>query len=1108
MFALRSAMPGLAALVLATQVAAQTTSPALSPIALGGYHSCAVDSRGAVFCWGKNLTGQIGNGSVDAERRIAVSGLGDTATALSSGAEHTCTLLASGGVKCWGSNEYGQLGDGTTVLRAAPALVSGLPEGATAIATGRNFSCVVTTSGGVKCWGENEGNLGDGGYIDSPVPVDVADLRGGVRAIAAGRSHACALTFAGGVKCWGKNDSGQIGDGTTITRTRPVEVSGLQRDVAFIAAGADRTCAVTTTQAVMCWGANNFGEVGDGTTTTRLAPMRVAGLVGVKSVALANQTTCALTTAGSVKCWGGDNSAAQGNGYGESSLTPVDVATLTNGISTIAAGANHFCAATVSGEVTCWGANYFGERGIAINSNPFPAVVSQVVGATDTAPGGSHTCALLGTRGITCWGSNQSGQLGSDSAGFHNVAERVAGLGGRAISVAAADDSSCALLASGDVQCWGLTDGGAAARGSPEFVLGLGAGVTSIVAGGLYACAIVANGGVRCWGEGDRLAVEIANLAGIRSIAVNNQFGCAVTASRGVKCWGQNDYGNLGNGTTVGSPSAVEVRGLDRGVDAVAAGYGHACALMSTGRVKCWGGNDNGQLGDGTTTRRLDPVDVAGLAGVRAITAYVSQTCAVTGAGAVWCWGGYGQPLRVVPRPLPEFSDAVEALRFGVEHMCAQLVGGGVNCFGNNRNGQVGDGTRVTDRYVAESAVAADRRSFLDLTPDNGLDPTHLSKFVAVTKGIGASLAVDLQYRAADVGTTSSVYVFALAPSTIVKGTSDFPTALKAKAADGKDTPIQCVLAQLNGAGQMVAVTSANLVAYLTGVLGAQGQSVSILSGTPVVNVGGATFFVGYGSGGSSMINTGINRGVVTIPGTVTCQPQAPQTGWWWNSNESGRGFSIEKRGNNLVFASFLYDVNGRSTWYTASGPVSLDGSFFSGDLYSARGGQTLGGNYSGRPNLSSQGNVTLLFNGAAQGLMVWPGGTVHIERFNIVPNGVSLPLAANLPESGWWWNPLEDGRGFFMEWQGATLDIAGYMYDDAGNPVWYLTVGDMAANGQSFTGNWWSYGNGQTLTGAWLPSARVNDNVAPVTITFYGPDTALMTLPNGRTTSLKRYRF
>jgi hypothetical protein len=386
---------------------------------------------------------------------------------------------------------------------------------------------------------------------------------------------------------------------------------------------------------------------------------------------------------------------------------------------------------------------------------------------------------------------------------------------------------------------------------------------------------------------------------------------------------------------------------------------------------------------------------------------------------------------------------------------------------------------------------------------------------VTVTSNItaqSATVSARIQYRAEDVGTTGSVYVFAIAPSTLVKG-GLAAEAMKigfAKDESKADTPIACVLAQLSQSGQMVAVTAEQLQAYLTGVLSAQGASISILNGVPTPTVAGATFYVGYGTSGPAMINGGINQSVATVPGSIVCQPSRPQTGWWWNPREDGRGFSLEVSGNNMFFAAFLYDISGRSTWYVSTGPVSLDGSYYAGDLFSASGGQTLGGAYPGFPRLATVGTMAVTFNTATQGTLVWPGGTVPIERFNIVPNGLNLPPVAGQPESGWWWNEQEAGRGFFMEWQGGNLDIAGYMYDDARNSVWYLTTGPIAGTSstRSFSGNWWSFGNGQTLTGAWKPNARINANVAPVTITFSGPDTAIMTLPNGRTTNLTRHRF
>ena len=373
-----------------------------------------------------------------------------------------------------------------------------------------------------------------------------------------------------------------------------------------------------------------------------------------------------------------------------------------------------------------------------------------------------------------------------------------------------------------------------------------------------------------------------------------------------------------------------------------------------------------------------------------------------------------------------------------------------------------------------------------------------------------ASATATFQPRPQDVGQTTRVFVFAVAPAPLVRGAATAKAAqLSWMASSPQAEAVGCVLAQLNASGQLQAVSASSLQAAITGVLSSQGQSVTILDNVATPNVAGATFYVGYGASGDAMLDTGVNRSAVTVPGNVVCQPAPPQTGWWWNPAEDGRGFSIEVRGSSIFLASFLYDVSGRSTWYVSTGPVSLDGSLYRGELLSAKGGQNLGGPYPGRPTLKSEGPITLALNSASQGTLVWPGGVVPIQRFNIVPNGLTGTNVPSTPESGWWWNEAESGRGFFLEWQSNTLDIAGYMYDEAGDPVWYLTVGTMATpGGDTFTGSWWSYGNGQTLTGAWRPNARLSTTVAPLSITFTGPDTALMTLPNGRSTALKRHRF
>jgi hypothetical protein len=351
-----------------------------------------------------------------------------------------------------------------------------------------------------------------------------------------------------------------------------------------------------------------------------------------------------------------------------------------------------------------------------------------------------------------------------------------------------------------------------------------------------------------------------------------------------------------------------------------------------------------------------------------------------------------------------------------------------------------------------------------------------------------------------------NVYVFAVAPASMVKS-SEQAQSLGSSAKNG-DTPVQCVLAQLSSSGQLVGVSASNMQAYVSGVLSGQGQAVTLLNGAPVANVAGATFYVGYGASAASMLDGGINRSAATTAGGVACKPEPPETGWWWNPTEGGRGYSVEVRGNNIFFAAFHYDVSGRSTWHVATGPTSLDGSLYSNQpLYAASGGQTLGGAYGGKPQVLEIGKITLAFADKRSGTMIWPGGVVPIERFNIVPNGLAAAPRPGQPENGWWWNPEEDGRGFFMEWQDGTIDLAGYMYDEQGNAVWYLGVYE-TPDIRAVDGQWWSYANGQAMGGAYRPATRVNDRVAPVTISFSGPDTALMTLPNGRTTALRRHRF
>ena len=365
---------------------------------------------------------------------ITPAALANTAADVSAGYVQTCALTTTGGVKCWGENGTGALGDGTTAERHTPVDVSGLTSGVAAITTGGFHTCALTTSGGVKCWGDNSiGELGDGTTLERDTPVDVSGLTSGVAAISAGYGHTCALTTAGGVKCWGWNFTGQVGDGTILERDTPVDVSGLTSGVAAISADGYHTCALTTVGGAKCWGDNGTGQLGDGTTLERDTPVDVSGLTsGVAAVSAGDFHSCALTTSGGAKCWGDNGNGALGDGTTLERDTPVDVSGLTSGVSAVSAGGYHTCALTTSGGVKCWGDNGNGQLGDGTTTiSHMPVDVSGLTsGVAAVSAGDGHTCALTILSGVTCWGNNGNGQLGDGTTKIRRKPAVVSGLFG------------------------------------------------------------------------------------------------------------------------------------------------------------------------------------------------------------------------------------------------------------------------------------------------------------------------------------------------------------------------------------------------------------------------------------------------------------------------------------------------------------------------------------------------------------------------------------------------------------------------------------------------------------------------------------------------------
>ena len=723
--------------------------PGAQQVVGGEGHTCALTSTGGVWCWGANDSGQLGDGSNTLRNTpVAVAGLDPGVNVLAAGSFHTCAAAGSGTAWCWGRNDFGQLGDGSGVAANTPVVVA-LPTSASALAAGYSHTCALDDQGAVYCWGRNNfGQLGDGTKVDSSVPVTVIDFGGPVVALAAGAEHTCALLTGGGVKCWGRNNFGQLGDDTKVDRSTPVTVTGLGGPVVALAAGAEHTCALLDDGTVACWGRNDSGQLGNGTSGDSWTPVVVKNPEGtdplypVLGIALGSFHSCALLDDFNVQCWGRNDQGQLGNNTTTTNPTTLPVAVRNRedtddlySIDGLGAGASHTCALTDFGAVWCWGLNSSSQLGTGsqttsgqlINQStagsnplvgsptniPLPVAtrVPATLGLSGTMKGPSgkvvagyvHSCAL--TSGAAwCWGDNVYGELGNGGTVRSNTPVAVSGLGSGVTVLEAGLDHTCALMNDTTVKCWGTN-----AKGQ------LGAGASAVTKIQSTPVAVKDQAGT-------------GTLNGVTALSAGNIHTCALTNAGAALCWGNNAWGQLGTGTSANAytPTAiVAANGFDpsSGVTALSAGYSHTCALQG-GAVWCWGINLDGQLGNGsnnqkskTPVRVKDSTGSADLTGVAALSAGYYHTCALLSDKTVMCWGAndYGQlgngdkldqkvPVAVDLTGLPG-GETVAAVSAGRYHTCVLTNTGGVWCWGGNTEAQLGDRTTV-ERLFPVAAMA------------------------------------------------------------------------------------------------------------------------------------------------------------------------------------------------------------------------------------------------------------------------------------------------------------------------------------------------------------------------------------------------------------------
>ncbi len=683
----------------------------------GSLHACGVASNGTVWCWGSDTNGKLGNGAgvtANQETPYQVSNLTNIVK-ISAGEQHTCALRNDGAIFCWGLNTDGRLGDGTTTTREAPVQVSGLAN-ATDISAGMTRTCAVVADGGAWCWGlGTSGQLGNGLSASSSVPVQVSSVTDFTQ-ISVGRMAAddptCGVTKTGKAYCWGDDTNQQLGNGAgAAVQLTPGEVTNVNENFSKISVNDNTVCAIVAynNNSVACWGAGGTGQIGHGSTVASVdVPTYVSQLTGIIDIAVNNNSVCAVDKSGRIWCWGEDHATFGRLGNGDASTATSNVPVLakamnaykisgshdsfyalidtsaqysaalpqyTKKMSSAGSDTNslHTCHIRSDGTMWCWGVEHAGELG---NGGGLTDTAGAPVRVTDPGPWMSVTTGIDTTCGIKtdgtawCWGSDSSGQLGNGATAGSQATPSPVSVADTIpwIQLSAGYDSTCGIKADGSAFCWGADSGGQ---------LGNGAGGASTAPG-----------------------TAITSTLPWIQISQGGDVTCGIKSDNTLWCWGDAADGRLGNGTTTPNLQTPAQVGTDTWRFVEATG---PCGIKTDGSLWCWGWNINGKLGVGSTytgnqtVPRL-VVEPGPWASVKAGSNDVS--CGVKMDGTGWCWGdnttmlGIGSvPAADVPYPVPVIGkEWVQIDGGGSTLRCGVKNDDSVWCWGNDFYDVLGNG--------------------------------------------------------------------------------------------------------------------------------------------------------------------------------------------------------------------------------------------------------------------------------------------------------------------------------------------------------------------------------------------------------------------------------
>jgi alpha-tubulin suppressor-like RCC1 family protein len=368
---------GLVEVTIRGQVATASsnfTYEAWQSVSAGERHTCGLSSAGAIWCWGDNFLGQLGNGTNTSANTPQRMGTASDWISLETGPLHTCGLRVNGTAWCWGWNNAGELGNGTITTATTPQQVRSASDWIS-LAVGGAHTCGLRANGTAWCWGRDlEGQLGDdnngvANIVTTPLQVGTAS---DWISLTAGGVHTCGLRVDGTWWCWGDNSNGQFGNGANTSADTPQQV-GTASDWISLEAGSGYTCGLRVDGTAWCWGNNNQGKLGNGddTYTPTNTPQQVGTASDWISLEVGGSHTCGLRIDGTAWCWGFNFHGGLGNGAYDltiSANTPQQVGTASDWIS-LEVGDYHTCGLRIGGTVWCWGENFYGQLGNGATSD-------------------------------------------------------------------------------------------------------------------------------------------------------------------------------------------------------------------------------------------------------------------------------------------------------------------------------------------------------------------------------------------------------------------------------------------------------------------------------------------------------------------------------------------------------------------------------------------------------------------------------------------------------------------------------------------------------------------------------------------------------------------